>query len=128
MYWPHQKAMIVYYYYLILFKHSYWPRNSHMVFLKNTYWLEKFQDKLKKIHKISKYFKIYHKIKKFQNFKKLHKISKFQNFQLFSSVTKNNKAIVAFWYRSIHGFIDPLKVYWPLTSSSVNIHVLLTGP
>jgi len=25
------------YYNLILFKHPYWPRNSHMVFLKDTY-------------------------------------------------------------------------------------------
>ena len=41
MNWPHQKAIIVYYYYLILFKHPYCSRNSHMVFLKNTYWLEK---------------------------------------------------------------------------------------
>ena len=38
----------MYYYYLILFKHPYWPRNSHMVFLKNMYILEKSRIDLEK--------------------------------------------------------------------------------
>ena len=36
------------YYNLILFKHPYWPRNSHMVFLKSTYCLEKSRIDLEK--------------------------------------------------------------------------------
>jgi hypothetical protein len=99
-----------FYYYLILIKHPYRPRSSHMVFLKNTYWLKKnevltwkntidfgetfvflrhwistnfpkFQSKFQKFHKISKF-------SKFLNFPKYKKkiqknFTKFQNYNFF---------------------------------------------
>ena len=98
-----------FYYYLILFKHPYWSRNSHMVFLKNMYWLEKSCIDLEKhaltsgkhlfisaidriswvlpnctFSKISWNFKIFKKFQQtLQNFKKkfkiLKKLKKFQN-------------------------------------------------
>jgi hypothetical protein len=42
-------------------------------------------------------------------------------FIIMTTIVYYNKTIIAFWFQSIHVFIDLIRVYWSRTSSSVNI-------